>query len=397
MLAPTKVFAALVISAVLAAAAPYPVPDSTSEGQVVPAPKAMFLPGPQILSVEENKQKKREMVTMMEEAVVMATIMERDNGMVTMMERDNGMVTMLEDYAAPPGFMKLLDKRLEAAENNKQVRAVAKGPESSTDYGNSRVIMAAIAAKGYKGDEIYTTTATKTIELATPSVGNPNVIMAAIAAKNDADQQPSTHVVTVTIEASVPSVGDPDEIMAQIAVGNFNEYSKPTSVTLNDINPSTDNYSDATSSDDGADEYGKAYATSNVPCSFYDGLAALSITLPSDNCVPDPGDSGSNTADSESGMGLSDQGDTESQEATDSSSSSSPTSTSDGFAAGADTGVGDEDNTDSVVDIPTSDAETVADSTTDAGSDEYPTETTITSDSSAYKCVIVTTTVWASY
>ncbi|KAJ2694991.1 hypothetical protein GGH99_000381 [Coemansia sp. RSA 1285] len=325
---------------------------------------------------------------MMEEAVVMATIMERGNGMVTMMERDNGMVTMLEDYAVPPGFVKLLDKRLEAAENNKQVRAVASEPASSTDYGNSRVIMAAIAAKGYKGDVIYTTTATKTVELATPSVGNPNFIMAAIAAKADANQQPSTQVVTVTVEASVPSVGDPDEIMAQIAVGNFNEYSKPTSVTLNDINPSTDIYSDATSSDDGADEYGKVYETSKVPCSFYDGLASLSITLPSDNCVPDPGDSGSSTADSDSGT-----------EATDSGSSSSSTSTSDGFAAGADTGVGDEDNTASVVVVPTSDAETVTDTDTnaDAGSDGYPTETTITSDSSAYKCVIVTTTVWASY
>ncbi|KAJ2523845.1 hypothetical protein GGI11_001223 [Coemansia sp. RSA 2049] len=382
MLASTKVFAALVVSAVLAAAAPYPVPDSTSESQVVPAPKAMFL------SIDENKHQKREMVTMMEEAVVMATIMERGNGMVTMMERDNGMVTMLEDYAVPPGFVKLLDKRLEAAENNKQVRAVASEPASSTDYGNSRVIMAAIAAKGYKGDVIYTTTATKTVELATPSVGNPNFIMAAIAAKADANQQPSTQVVTVTVEASVPSVGDPDEIMAQIAVGNFNEYSKPTSVTLNDINPSTDIYSDATSSDDGADEYGKVYETSKVPCSFYDGLASLSITLPSDNCVPDPGDSGSSTADSDSGT-----------EATDSGSSSSSTSTSDGFAAGADTGVGDEDNTASVVVVPTSDAETVTDTDTnaDAGSDGYPTETTITSDSSAYKCVIVTTTVWASY
>ncbi|KAJ2523356.1 hypothetical protein H4217_000148 [Coemansia sp. RSA 1939] len=382
MLASTKVFAALVVSAVLAAAAPYLVPDSTSESQVVPAPKAMFL------SIDENKHQKREMVTMMEEAVVMATIMERGNGMVTMMERDNGMVTMLEDYAVPPGFVKLLDKRLEAAENNKQVRAVASEPASSTDYGNSRVIMAAIAAKGYKGDVIYTTTATKTVELATPSVGNPNFIMAAIAAKADANQQPSTQVVTVTVEASVPSVGDPDEIMAQIAVGNFNEYSKPTSVTLNDINPSTDIYSDATSSDDGADEYGKVYETSKVPCSFYDGLASLSITLPSDNCVPDPGDSGSSTADSDSGT-----------EATDSGSSSSSTSTSDGFAAGADTGVGDEDNTASVVVVPTSDAETVTDTDTnaDAGSDGYPTETTITSDSSAYKCVIVTTTVWASY
>ncbi|KAJ2741388.1 hypothetical protein H4S06_005902 [Coemansia sp. BCRC 34490] len=331
------------------------------------------------------------MVTMMERDNGMVTMMERDNGMVTMMERDNGMVTMLEDYAVPPGFVKLLDRRLEAAENNKQVRAVASEPASSTDYGNSRVIMSAIAAKGYKGDVIYTTTATKTVELATPSVGNPDVIMAAIVAKADANQQPSTQVVTVTVEASVPSVGDPDEIMAQIAVGNFNEYSKPTSVTLNDINPSTDIYSDATSSDDGADEHGKVYETSRVPCSFYDGLASLSITLPSDNCVPDPGYSGSSTADSDSETEATDSG----------SSSSSATSTSDGFAAGADTGVGDEDNTASVVIVPTSDAETETiaetDTNADAGSDEYPTETTITSDSSAYKCVIVTTTVWASY
>ncbi|KAJ1768824.1 hypothetical protein IW140_005022 [Coemansia sp. RSA 1813] len=297
----------------------------------------------------------------------MVTMMERDNGMVTMLERANGMVTMMEEEHIAPRELVTIEQ---IATADMQVRAVNKAGSTPT-YGNTAAIMEAIAAKDQPNNVQRTSTVTVTMEASVPSVGNTAAIMAAIAAK---DYTPTPHqitsTVTVTIKASVPSVGDAEDIIDQIAVNNFDSDSQNVPITLADQDVP------GSSGPSVGGQNAKDLSGSGVPCAFYASLAELSITMPSDNCVP-----GSNSA-SVDGKVL-----------TNSNNGGMPkflfsaSETSDSDAAEfAYYPVGDEDAVDA------------EHSTTDPGivmgSEGFSMGSTF--DSSNYKCVVVTTTVWPS-
>ncbi|KAJ1895015.1 hypothetical protein LPJ81_005049 [Coemansia sp. IMI 209127] len=230
------------------------------------------------------------------------------------------------------------------------VRAAANEASSTVSVGNAANIMTAIAAKDAEVSVHQTSTVTVTIEASAPSVGNAGQIMVDIAAKNAVSTgEQSTSTVTVTVGVPAPDVEDPSVVMNLINVDNGDSGSSPATVTLSDTD---DNIS--------AGANAKNDATSGVPCSFYDALAELSITMSTGGCIPGPND---DDADDDSGSML--------DTASAAMFSISPVSNS---VVGQ---VGDEDAADNMS-TPTPD----------------PDESTL--DSSNNKCVVITTTVWPS-
>ncbi|KAJ2559824.1 hypothetical protein EV175_000138 [Coemansia sp. RSA 1933] len=290
--------------AALVAAAPYSVPSTTTtEANALPAPKIANIP-----ELAENHQRRQ--------------------------------MTRLEQAVPPmPVVRELATFEQTATAHHIYARAAS----SSVSVGNAADIMTAIAAKDAVDDANETSTTTITITASAPSVGNADHIMAAIAVSHS-ESALSTSTVTVTVVANVPDVADESSIMNLIDVGDYN--SSPSSMTLQNS--------------DGESVGVNGKANTGVPCSFYDQLAELSITMSSNGCIPDSGD------DSESDDGNS---------TAPPMFEISPTSGEAELDASSDSGNGaaDEDA-----------AKAAADQTS----------VTDTSDSSANKCVVLTTTVY---
>ncbi|KAJ2391164.1 hypothetical protein GGI23_005472 [Coemansia sp. RSA 2559] len=311
--------------AALAAAAPYVVPDSTSELKAIPAPKIAPVTALEILTINQQQEQHKQ-------------------------RRQQQAMTRMDEYVVPPPVVRELATIEPTATADMHIRAVANGASSTPSVGNAANIMTAIAAKNVQVSVHQTSTVIVTIEASAPSVGNAGQIMVDIAAKNAVSTgKHSTSTVTVTVGVPTPVVEDPSLVMNLIDVGDDNSASGHATITLSDK-----------SDDLSAGANAKVDATSGIPCSFYDNLAELSITMSSGGCIPGPNE---NDSDDASGS-MSDA-------ASYAMFSISPISNS------IDGQVGDEDAADNMS-TPTSD----------------PEESTF--DSSNKKCVVITTTVWPS-